>query len=130
MSATQPLPSPVAPVDHAQLIAMVQGQLESAARQIKAVALDLVDQHHSAGLLRLVDAIRRQAILAALSVADLQNEATRQAYESGAPLPPDTSSSGPLFPAAGALWNGEANASASTVPPGVLAAPDAFLNGS
>ena len=133
MSATQPLP----PVDHAKLVAIVQGQLEDAARQVKAVALDLVDQHASAGLLRLVDAIRRQAILASLYVADLQNEATRQAYESGAPLPPDMSLTGPLFPSnsPGAsqvsnVYLPDATASASTVPTGVLGSPDAFLNGS
>jgi len=140
-SATQPLPASPPPVDHAQLVASVQGQLEDAARPIQGVALDLVNQHASAGLLRLVDAIRRQAILASLYVADLQNEATRVAYESGAPLPPDVSLSGPLFPTSAfntlqsvstgsTTWYPDAMASASTVPPGVLNVPDAFLNGS
>jgi len=148
MSATQPLPTTPPPADHAHLVSIVQGQLEDAARQVKAVALDLVDQHASAGLLRLVDAIRRQAILASLYVADLQNEATRQAYESGAPLPPDMSLSGPMFPTSAfntsqpvstgsTTWYPDANASASTIPTGLpndlhtaSIGGDAFLNGS
>lgn len=141
MSATQPLQPPTVAVDHAQLVAQAQGKLEDVARQVKAVALDLVNQHASAGLLRLVEAIRRQAILASLYVADLQNEATRQAYEGGAPLPPDVSLSGPMFPTSSPgvsqigtvanTWNTSSATLGDTSAPGTApAAPDAFLNGS
>ena len=96
---THPLPQDApqtATSDPAVLIAQHQSTLEGSASNLKALALSLNDQKLSAGLLRAADEMRRRSMILSTYVQDLQNEATRQALESGLELPPDVAPP-PLF---------------------------------
>lgn len=87
------------PVIHAQLVTEVQTTLNDTARKLKALGMDVNNQNTSAALLRLVDRVRRAALIADTVIADLQNEARRADLENDAPLPidPSSSASGPLL---------------------------------
>lgn len=83
---------------HAQIVTDAQQTLSDTARKLKAVAMDTDDQKTSAALLRLVDRVRRAALIGQTLINDLTNEATRRDLENDGPLPPDpsASASGPL----------------------------------
>ncbi len=78
---------------HAQLVTEVQTSLNDQARKLKALGLDLNNQNTSAALLRLVDRVRRAALIAQTVIVDLQTEAARADLENDAPLPADPSAS-------------------------------------